>query len=110
MDGSGQTPSPADSAQALALVSPRPNTVYKLTGDINQSAQQLAVEAAAGQGFAQIKIWVDGKLLATFSGPPYQAWWPLSEGQHSFRVEGVTSTGETVQGPEVTISVVAESP
>ncbi len=106
---------PADEASApvasgLALVSPRPNTTYRITGDINQSAQQLAVEAAAGQGFVKVNIWVDDVLLATFSGPPYKAWWPLALGQHSFRVEGVTSTGETVTGPSVEISVVTENP
>ena len=100
----------ASATGSLALVSPRPNTTYHMTGDINQSAQQLAVEAAAGQGFAQVKIWVDDKLLATFSGPPYRVWWPLSEGQHSFRVEGVTSAGETVKGPSVTIRVVTGEP
>jgi len=103
-----------DSSQAttnqLALISPRPNTTWRITSDINQTAQQLAVEAVAGQGFVKINIWVDGTLLATFSGPPYQAWWPLTVGQHSFRVEGITSTGETVSGPSVEISVVTESP
>ena len=102
----------ADSASAadserLVLISPRPNVTYHLTGDIAQSAQQIAVEAAA-QGFAKVNIWVDGKLLASFSGPPYKAWWPLTVGQHSFRVEGVTATGETVSGPSVEITVLAE--
>ena len=94
----------------LALISPRPNTTYHLTSDINQSAQQLAVETTAGQGFIYINILVDGKLLATFSKPPYKAWWPLTVGTHSFQVEGVTATGETVTGPSVEITVEAEQP
>lgn len=97
----------AAGGERLALISPRPNVTYHLTGDIAQSAQQIAVEAAA-QGFAKVNIWVDDKLLASFNGPPYKAWWPLTVGKHSFRVEGVTSTGETVSGPSVEITVLAE--
>ncbi len=103
----GNNPSAASS---LALIVPQANTTFHMTSDINQSAQQLAVEAVAGQGFAQVKIYVDGTLLAAFSGPPYRAWWPLTVGAHSFRVDGLTSTGETVTGPEITITVVAENP
>lgn len=103
-------PAASGTGPNLALISPLPNTTYHLTSDINETAQQLAVEAAAGQGFVQVKIWVDDVLLATFSGPPYRTWWPLQVGQHSFKVEGVTSTGETVSGPSVTISVVTGEP
>ena len=95
----------------LTLITPRPNTIYRLTGDINQAAQQLAVEAAAGQGIVTVRILVDGRnLLASFSGPPYKTWWPLTVGSHSFRVEGVTATGETVSSPGVEITVEAEQP
>ena len=96
--------------ERLALISPRPKTTYHLTSDINQTAQQLAVEAAVGQGFVKINIWVDNQLLASFSGPPYQTWWPLTVGPHIFRVEGVTSAGETVSSPSVEITVLAEQP
>ena len=95
----------------LTLIAPLPGATYRLTGDINATAQQLAVEAAAGQGFTQISIWVDDKLLATFNGPPYKTWWPLTVGQHSFRVEGLAaSTGETLRTPSVEITVEAEQP
>ncbi len=49
-------PSRADS---LALISPLPNTTYRITADFNQSAQQLSVEAVAGQGFSRSRsIWM----------------------------------------------------
>jgi penicillin-binding protein 1C len=96
-------------ASDLAFVSPRPNTTYRMTDDIHQFAQQLAVEAIASHRFVQVKIWIDDRLLVTFLKLPYKAWWPLSVGQHTFRVEGITSSGETVKGPSVMISVVAEN-
>jgi penicillin-binding protein 1C len=96
-------------AGSLALISPRPGTTYHMTSDIRQDAQQLAVEAVAGQGLRQVKIYADGALLATFSEPPYQVWWQLAVGQHTFRVEALDQNGQTVIGPEVTISVTAEN-
>ena len=90
---------------ACQLISPTPNTTYHIAADFNQSAQQLSVEAAAGQGVSQVKIYVDGAALASFSGPPYQAWWTLAAGQHRFWAEGVDVNGETVKSEVVTITV-----
>ena len=100
--GSGQA---SQNANELMLVSPTPNTTYRITSDLNQSAQQLSVEAAAGQGFTKVAIYADGKVLSTFSNPPYQTWWTLSAGQHSFWAEGIASNGESVTSEHVTINV-----
>ncbi len=94
-------------SSSLALISPTPNTTYRITSDLNQSAQQLSVEAVAGQGFSQVTIYLDGKALATFSGPPYQTWWTLSAGQHRFRVEGMTASGGIVTSDVVAVTVLA---
>ncbi len=90
----------------LALISPTPNTTYRITSDINQSAQQLSVEAVGVQDFHQVEIYVDGKVLATFSSPPYQTWWTLSAGQHQFWAEGMDSNGGASKSNVVTITVI----
>ncbi len=98
----------ADATQAngLTLVSPTPNTTYRLTEDLNPAAQQLMVQALAGQDFAQVTLYVDGRALHTFSKPPYQAWWALSVGSHRLWAEGVNANGERVQSETITITVV----
>jgi len=100
----------ASSTQAgeLVLVSPRPNTTYRITPNLNSSAQQLLLEALAGQGVLQITFWVDGKLLASVSESPFQAWWPLSAGEHQIWAQGVNANGETIKSDVVTITVVGE--
>ena len=98
----------SDQQSAISMLSPRPNTTYRLDPNFDQSAQQLQVEAAAGQGITGVTLWVDGNLLATLDAPPYQAWWPLTAGEHRFQAQGVTSTGETVTSDTVTITVVAD--
>jgi penicillin-binding protein 1C len=89
----------------IALLSPRPNTTYRIDPAFNQSAQQLLIEAVAGQGITQVTIWVDGIPLATLGTSPYQAWWQLSVGEHRFWATGVTVNGETVTSEVVTITV-----
>jgi len=96
----------SDQRSAISLLSPRPNTTYRLDPNFNQSAQQLLVEAAPGQGITNITVWVDGNLLAMLESAPYQAWWPLAVGEHRFWAEGVTANGETVTSEAVRIMVV----
>jgi Penicillin-Binding Protein C-terminus Family len=90
----------------LVLLSPPPNTTYRIDPNFEASAQQLQIEAAAGQGISQIEFWVDGNLLTTLSSPPYQTWWRLSVGEHHFWAQGANANGETVKSEVVTITVI----
>ncbi len=96
---------PSVQANSLALISPPPNTTYHIASDFDPSAQQLSVEAVTGQGVSQVKIYADGRLLTPVSGPPYQAWWTLSAGQHRFWVSGLGANGEILTSDTVTIVV-----
>ena len=95
----------SQNANELVLISPSPNTTYRITPDLDLSSQQLSVEAAAGQGFSKLTIYVDGKILATFSNPPYRTWWTLSAGEHQFLVEGINANNATVTSNAVNIAV-----
>jgi hypothetical protein len=98
----------SDSTSGLTLTSPTDNTTYRITPDLDLSAQQLALSTLAGTNFTQVTFFVDGSALTTLSEPPtsYQAWWTLSLGTHQFWAEGVTSSGETVKSNVVTVTVV----
>jgi penicillin-binding protein 1C len=89
----------------IALISPRPNTSYRLDPTFDPSAQQIMIEAVAGAGITQVTIWVDGVQLASFADLPYQAFWQLTIGEHRFWATGVTVNGEAVTSEVVTISV-----
>ncbi len=91
----------------LVLLSPRPNTAYRIDPNFDPASQQIQIEIAAGEGISQVTIWADGNLLATFSSPPYQAWWTLSAGEHRFWAEGMDANGQRVKSEIVTI-IVAE--
>jgi penicillin-binding protein 1C len=90
----------------LMLISPRPDTTYRITPELDISSQQLEVQALAGQGLTAVTIYVDGNPLGTFTAPPYQAWWQLAAGEHRFWAEAVNADGETVRSEEIRIWVV----
>ncbi len=90
---------------SLALISPLPNTTYHITSDLNQSAQQLSVEAVAGQGFSKVTIYLDGQPLQSFTASPFQTWWQLSPGSHRFWAQALTAAGQTVKSDAVNITV-----
>lgn len=92
-------------ANTLTLISPTPNTTYRIAGDIDTAAQQLSVEAISGGGFSKVTIYVDGAPVQSFAAAPYQAWWPLAAGEHRFWAEGTKAGGGTVKSEEVTITV-----
>jgi penicillin-binding protein 1C len=93
-------------SSVISILSPLPNTTYRIDPNFSQTAQQVLVEAAAGQGISNITLWVDRELLASPESAPYQAWWPLAPGEHRFWAEGVTANGETVISEVVMITVV----
>jgi penicillin-binding protein 1C len=93
---------------AISLLSPLPNTTYRIDPNFDQSAQQVLVEAVAGQGIINITLWVDGELLTMPESAPYQSWWPLSRGEHRFWAEGLNAAGETVTSDVVVITVVTD--
>jgi penicillin-binding protein 1C len=95
-----------DATSGLTLTSPTDNTTYRITPDLDLSAQQLALSTLAGTDLAQVTFFVDGSALTTLSAPPYQTWWTLSLGTHQFWAEGMTVGGETVKSNVVTVTVV----
>jgi len=106
VDYSGVHPSPDNSA--IILTSPRPNTVYQITGDMDASTQRLLVEAVAGTGISQVTFWVDGVFLAGASQSPYQAWWQLQAGEHTIWAQGLEEGGQAVKSEVVKITVIGK--
>jgi 1A family penicillin-binding protein len=98
----------ANDMGGLTLTSPPDNTTYRITPDLDLSAQQLALSTLAGTDLTQVTFFVDGSALTTLSASPTscQAWWTLSLGTHQFWAEGVMANGETVKSNVVTVTVV----
>ena len=95
-------------SEELVLLSPPPNTTYRLDPNFELSAQQIQIQVTAGSGISQVTIWVDGNMLTTLTSSPVEAWWTLSFGEHRFWAEGINVNGETVKSAVATITVVSD--
>lgn len=101
-DANGMSPS----TNSLTLTSPVDNTTYRLTPDLDLSAQQISFATLTVPGLTQVTFFVDGIALTSLSTPPYQTWWMLSLGEHRFWAEGVKANGELMKSNVVKIVVV----
>ncbi|MBU0704665.1 MAG: PBP1A family penicillin-binding protein [Chloroflexi bacterium] len=93
---------------SLILTSPDQGSHYRLSPELPVSAQQIVVAARPADtvSLQQVTLLVDGLPLATLTGPPYQALWPMTLGTHTFTAVGVDGEGNVVEGNRVTIEVV----
>lgn len=98
--------SPPDSvpgaAPAPAIVEPAPGAVFAISPGVPRDRQQIAIIARAGGAAAtRVTIMVDGAAIASFTAPPYRAFWPLTPGRHRALVEVEDAQGRTWRSAEV---------
>jgi penicillin-binding protein 1C len=96
----------ASATSGLTLTSPVDNTTYRITPDLDLSAQQLAFSALTVPGLLQVTFFVDNVPLATLFAPPYQTWWTLTPGTHHIWAQGITTKGDGIKSNVVTILVI----
>jgi penicillin-binding protein 1C len=89
----------------LRLVSPDPNTVYRLSPTMPAEAQKVRLEAVATAGVVELTFYLDGVALAQVEVPPYETWWQLTPGRHEVWAEGRSTAGERLTSPVVTFEV-----
>lgn len=94
-----------ENAPALWLIAPRPGDVYFITAEIPLAEQRLHLQAMSRIPLQSLTFWVDARPLITLATWPYEAWWPLEPGKHTFHAEAVTATGEQVRSEEIQIEV-----
>ncbi len=104
-DAASTSSAGAVSANSLRLIAPDPNTIYRISPALPLAAQKLRFEAVSGANFNQITLWLDDEPLATLTEPPFEAWWPLSPGQHTAWAEGSSGSGTQIQSSVITFEV-----
>jgi len=99
---------PGSSPRPLIMTRPDQGGIYRLSPELPSSAQQLLVAArpADGVSLRPVTLLVDGRKLATLTGPPYQALWPMETGTHTFTASGVDVEGNEVEARPVVVEVV----
>ncbi|MGE5249467.1 MAG: penicillin-binding transpeptidase domain-containing protein, partial [Bacteroidota bacterium] len=91
-------PASQGSQPGLVLLSPAPDTVYRLAKNFSPTAQQILISAATNADFASVSLLLDGEILTSFTAPPYEFWWAPVAGDHTLEVQGMTADGRLLRG------------
>ncbi|MDY7040003.1 MAG: PBP1A family penicillin-binding protein, partial [Chloroflexota bacterium] len=93
--------------ELLIIVSPDPNSVFRLSPSLPVETQRIVVAArpADGVSVARVTLYVDGESLAELVAPPYRAWWTLQEGGHTVTAVGYDVEGNRLESEAVLIAV-----
>jgi len=97
----------AGATAPLRLISPDPNTKYRMTTAVPNEAQKLPVQIIGGAGLQNVTVWLDDSPLQTLVQAPYQTWWQLVPGVHTMWVEGQAEDGTAVVSETITFEVLA---
>lgn len=90
---------------APLLLAPADGAVFALSPGVPSERQQIMLRAAASNDTTRLRFIVDGTLVATCSGPPWQTFWPLAPGTHEVWVEAQEGQGTTRRSKIVVFQV-----
>lgn len=85
-------------AQGLALASPDPNGVYRLSAALPAHVQALELSARplGSAGLNGVTFYVDGAVVGRASDPPYRVMWPMEPGAHVAWAEAALPNGDII--------------
>jgi len=110
---SGEPAPTPGAALSLALVSPDPNAVYRLSAALPAALQSLELAARFLSDAAQatVTFYVDGIAAGEDAEPPYRMMWPMQPGEHTIWAVAAIPSGEQFASETRRFSVLpAEAP
>ena len=96
---------PVGVSSPLIMVSPAPNSIFKLSLGFSNQAQRIPIQAVADPGLREVTLWVDGQQLEPTTETPLKAWWTISIGVHQAWAQGTRSNGEKISSEQVQFEV-----
>jgi membrane peptidoglycan carboxypeptidase len=97
-----------DGAQGgLALISPDPNSVFRLSAEMPAGLQQVRL-ASRPLGAAlpsQVTFLVDGQPVGQATRLPFEAWWTLQPGAHYITAVATAADGQQIASEGIWIKV-----
>jgi hypothetical protein len=66
---------------------------------------RVAARPADGVAVAEVTLYVDGEPLTTLVAPPYETFWQLTPGEHTFSARGLDIEGGALRSAPATIRV-----
>jgi len=91
----------------LHVISPDPNSVFRVDPMPTAESQRIALAArASGEAaFERVVLRVDGQPVAQLATSPYRTFWPLERGEHLITAVGYSADGGALESEPVRIRV-----
>ncbi|HEX7973684.1 MAG TPA: transglycosylase domain-containing protein [Anaerolineales bacterium] len=90
---------------SLIILSPSSGAIFNLSPGMPPEAQRLHLQAAAGEAFRVVSLFLDGDVVASLSAAPYEAWIPLKVGVHQAWAGAVRPDGTQVLSATINFEV-----
>jgi len=96
-----------ETRQDVRIVQPVMGAKYVLAEDLPRQQQSIPFEVSvADQELpCQVRLFVDGALMAEIEEPPYRIMWTLAAGEHRLRAEAACEGSDTWVTDEVSVYV-----
>jgi membrane carboxypeptidase/penicillin-binding protein PbpC len=93
--------------EPLAVISPDPNSVFRLDPRLPARNQRIVLSAqlSGEEDLQRVILHVDGQPVAVVTAPPYRAFWPLERGEHLITAVGYHADGVALESEPVRIAV-----
>jgi hypothetical protein len=102
------SPDPSRQSEGcLILSSPDLGAIYRIVKGMPLTHQKIKVTlyAACNTQLKTVTMLVDGEPFADLTAPPFEAFWTLSPGSHSFSATALDGSGNTLSSNDVSIMV-----
>lgn len=102
------SPDPSRQSEGcLILSSPDQSATYRIVKSMPLAHQKIkvALYAACNTQLKTVTMLVDGEPFADLTAPPFEAFWTLSPGSHSFSAIALDGSGNTLSSNDVLITV-----
>ena len=89
------------------VISPDPNSVFRLDSTRPAEGQRIALAARASgeRGFERVVLRVDGRPVAELTTSPYRTLWSLERGKHLITAVGYGADGTALVSEAIRIMV-----
>ncbi|MEM6282976.1 MAG: transglycosylase domain-containing protein [Chloroflexota bacterium] len=96
----------AQQHDGLRIVSPDPYTTYEIDPVLPRESQRVKLAVAAPLDTRHVTYRMNGETVAVAESVPYEAWWPLAEGQYTLTAEVMRTDGRVDTLESVPFTVV----
>ncbi len=102
-------PQELEDEEPILIVSPRPNTRYRLVSSVPLEEQRAEILVETALAVERVEVIIDGVKVASLERPPYRFLWPLRGGKHTLLALAYHQ-GKTIRSREITFEVIPPPP